>query len=305
MKDKLQHALSRGGKQSIRALSRFFYTVKKAYAKNTFAILIYHRVSPNVVEDTECHNWNVHPDVFRGQLEHLKKEGYPVLSLNEAIERLNANDPLPQRAVAITFDDGYRNNFLHAYPVLKELGLPATIFLATAYMDTGKPFPFCTWDAKHAHHSPEEVWVPLRWEDCREMSESGLMTFGSHTHSHGDFADMSAPQFKEDVSRSVELIQKYAGPAKVFAYPFGNRLMGHFSEASSRALKELGFAGALTGEISANKIPCDAFLLSRLEVTNEDDGISLEAKINGYYDWANIAKQAFVIMTGRMRKEKP
>lgn len=305
MKDKLQHALSRGGKHSIRALSRLFFTVKKAYAKNTFSILIYHRVSPNVVEDNECHNWNVHPDVFRGQLEHLKKEGYPVLPLNEGIARLSANEPLPQRAVAITFDDGYRNNYLYAYPVLKELGFPATIFLATAYMDTGKPFPFCTWDAKHAHHAPEEVWVPLTWKDCKEMAESGLIAFGSHTHSHHDLADMTAPRFKEDVSRSVELIQMHAGPAKAFAYPFGNRLMGHFSEASSQALKELGFAGALTGEISANKIPCDVFLLSRLEVTNEDDGISLEAKINGYYDWANIAKQAFVIMTGRMRKEKP
>jgi peptidoglycan/xylan/chitin deacetylase (PgdA/CDA1 family) len=74
-------------------------------------------------------------DEFQGQIAHIARH-YRLLPLGEAIERLRAGD-LPERAVAVTFDDGYRDNYEYAYPILKRFGVPATFFLVTDCLDRG------------------------------------------------------------------------------------------------------------------------------------------------------------------------
>jgi peptidoglycan/xylan/chitin deacetylase (PgdA/CDA1 family)/CelD/BcsL family acetyltransferase involved in cellulose biosynthesis len=97
-------------------------------------ILMFHRVN----DDGDLFFSNALPvRVFRGQMEYLAKH-FPVVSLDDF-----SGKGLPQNGrkyyVAITFDDGYRDNFLHAFPVLRELGLPATVFLTTGYVESGEP----------------------------------------------------------------------------------------------------------------------------------------------------------------------
>ncbi len=97
-----------------------------------FQVLAYHKVSP----DPHPFFPPDHPEVFEQHMQFLKR-CYNVLPLIELVERSRRND-LPDRAVAITFDDGYRDNYDYAFPILRKYGLPATVFVATGSIETGQ-----------------------------------------------------------------------------------------------------------------------------------------------------------------------
>jgi peptidoglycan/xylan/chitin deacetylase (PgdA/CDA1 family) len=106
--------------------------------KDALTILFYHGVAPERTEG--IYNYSrkhITPKAFRTHLEYIAKH-YNVLSLDEAIKRLRAGT-LPRHALAITFDDGYRNFYAHALPVLKEFKMPATVFLVTDFVLKMKP----------------------------------------------------------------------------------------------------------------------------------------------------------------------
>ncbi|HEU4940023.1 MAG TPA: polysaccharide deacetylase family protein [Candidatus Eisenbacteria bacterium] len=106
--------------------------------RDAFLVLLYHRVNRAArhftIERTE-------PDAFRAQMEHLARQ-FHVMPLGDIVRRARAQEPLPPRAVAITFDDGYEDNYTEAYPVLRDFGLPATVFLATGCIGTGESLWF-------------------------------------------------------------------------------------------------------------------------------------------------------------------
>ncbi|HWP23818.1 MAG TPA: polysaccharide deacetylase family protein [Candidatus Binatia bacterium] len=108
-----------------------FPFVKRRRARSA-QILLYHRIN----DESDRVFPAVPTRVFARQMEYVA-ENYIVCSLGEMVERLRSND-LPPNLLAITFDDGYRDNFTHAFPVLRRLGLPATIFLATDAIGTGR-----------------------------------------------------------------------------------------------------------------------------------------------------------------------
>lgn len=100
-------------------------------------ILAYHRVSPRYEFPSEIPMTS--PLTFEKEISYLSRN-YRVIPLTELGEALRSGSPIPDNAAVITFDDGYRDNYLHAYPVLKRYGVPATIFLATGYIDSHRPF---------------------------------------------------------------------------------------------------------------------------------------------------------------------
>ena len=110
---------------------RIMFPFVKKTASRTVHILLYHRVN----DDNDAFFPGVGIAAFRRQMEYIA-ENYRVCELGEAIDRMT-NDDVPDRAIVITFDDGYRDNFTNAYPILRQLGIPATIFLATGAIDSG------------------------------------------------------------------------------------------------------------------------------------------------------------------------
>lgn len=112
--------------------------IRRKIKKSQVAIIAYHRVSPN--EDS----WSVKPlspQSFEGQIRYFS-QNYKVLTLDRLAEYMNTGEPLPDKAVVITIDDGYKDNYRYAYPILKKYNIPATIFLTTGHVGTGDLYWF-------------------------------------------------------------------------------------------------------------------------------------------------------------------
>ena len=100
------------------------------------AILIYHRVCP---EEDDWFTPRLSPQTFEKEIEYFCRT-YEFLPLEKLAQRVHQRKPLPEKAIVITLDDGNRDNYAYAYPILKKYHVPATIFLATGYIGTGRPF---------------------------------------------------------------------------------------------------------------------------------------------------------------------
>jgi peptidoglycan/xylan/chitin deacetylase (PgdA/CDA1 family) len=171
-------------------------------------VLIYHRVGGGSGGEVD-----LDVGAFRAQLEHLQ-EHHTVVSLDTAAEQLrSANDDetptTASGAVVITFDDGTDDFCDHVVPALVDYEIPATLYAATHFIDTGEPFP---WGAP-----------PASWTGLRDAAGTGLVTVGSHTHTHAllDRVDPAAPsKIGDELDRSIELIGEHIGtPPAHFAYP--------------------------------------------------------------------------------------
>ncbi len=170
-------------------------------------ILMYH----DVVEDGEAYgSWTVTESRFREDMQWLADNGYTAVSADE----LAAGNPLPERAVLITFDDGYRSNYELAFPILVEYRMKAVISLIGHYLDDGNEW-FLTWDM------------------CREMQESGFIEFGSHTYAQhpaetcirrkdGETQLQYGARVFADVQKSIDRMETELGVPVIFlAYPNG------------------------------------------------------------------------------------
>ena len=147
---------------------------------------MYHRVMqrvPGPAQPPDC----VAVDRFHDQLDGLLLRGHEIRPLRELLASRAEGKALPPRTIAVTFDDGYECIHRHAWPVLRELRIPATVFLATGYLGSSTPFPFDPWGVTNAARVPPAAYRPMTLDQCRELAAGGLIDFGAHTHTHRDF----------------------------------------------------------------------------------------------------------------------
>ena len=113
------------------------YTLlRKAFLKSHIVILIYHRIAP---EKDFGFLKPLHPASFEKQIAYLTKN-YKIISLDELAQMIRWGDPPKEKIAVITIDDGYKDNYLHAYPLLRKYHVPATIFLSTGNIENERPF---------------------------------------------------------------------------------------------------------------------------------------------------------------------
>src|SRR5262249_52723566 len=128
------------------------------------------------------------------------ERGYAPWSLRRVLAFSREGVPIPRNAFVVTFDDGYQSVYTRAWPILRELGVPATVFVATAYLDSPAPFPFDDWPG--AGSADPETWRPMTTEQARHLLRGGLVDLGSHTHCHEPFHGRPAA-FAEDLRASL------------------------------------------------------------------------------------------------------
>ena len=197
--------------------------------------LLYHNVVPVPPENDPYRNY-ISTRLFESQMRWLARRGYRTLSLSdlETVLDESNNGYGSGRQLVITFDDGYRDNYLYAWPILKRYGFTATIFLVT--------------DAIGGDNGYDEVYgydrVPmLSVDEIREMHRGGI-DFGSHTCSHpASLTELSDAALKEELEGSRSTIEAVLDrPVRYFAYPH-HGVDDRVERAVSRAGYRLACAG--------------------------------------------------------------
>lgn len=246
--------------------------------RNVFGILTYHRTC--VPEsDRERPTFNVTPTRLREQLSGLLRRGFLPWPLSRALDHCRRGLAIPRKTFVVTFDDGYANNVTQALPVLEELAIPATIFLATAYLDTDQPFPFDDWQPQGDRWRCRDAWVPLTRAQCRTACASGLIELGCHTHTHQAFRHR--PElFRDDLrAASAALQREFEIEQPLFSFPFGIA-----DEELIRVARQAGMRCGLTTQPRLVHAASDPFTWGRFHVAQSDSSATLTVKLSGWYD---------------------
>lgn len=206
--------------------------------------------------------------LFAEQLEALAAD-CDVRSLDAALES-------PDGGVVLTFDDGFRDFYDVVLPELVRTGLPGLLYLATGFVDKGDP---------RSGVGPGEA---LTWPMVQEAASTGLVTIGSHTHSHVDLRRASERETEEEMLRSRDLIEGRIGQSCMhFAYPWGKA-----SLEADRAARRWFSTAALDAWRTNRSGRTDAHRLGRTPVFRGDAGLFFRAKYRGRLDGERLAYRA-------------
>jgi peptidoglycan/xylan/chitin deacetylase (PgdA/CDA1 family) len=244
-------------------------------------ILMYHSISDCSERGVSAYyRTATSPARFREQLQMMKDKGWRGVTLKEAVQALSMEGEetrRPEKLVALTFDDGYRDFYTTAAPILKEFNFRATMYLATDYVESGEKF------------KGKEC---LNWNEVEELFLQGF-EFGSHTRTHPKLVEISSEQLSTEVALSKSAIEERLGVRiSSFAYPYAYpRADVEFTERLCQLLRASGYTNCVTTEIGREKEGTDMFRLKRIPVNGADDETLLRAKLEGAYDWLAIPQR--------------
>jgi peptidoglycan/xylan/chitin deacetylase (PgdA/CDA1 family) len=184
---------------------------------------MYHYISvPPEGADQYRLDLSTSPQLFREQLKYLQENGYQTVDLYDLSLAIADKGQLPDKPVIVTVDDGYRDNYENAFPILKELGMTATFFVATEFVDQNNP-------------------NYMTWPMIEEMAQAG-MRIEPHSKTHPDLTGQDRDFIIWEVLGSQETIASHIGSQpRYFAYP-----SGRYNDEVQQIVEELGFWGAVT-----------------------------------------------------------
>jgi len=255
--------------------------------KQAFGILMYHRVCDLPVGYPRP-TWNVTPERFERQLAGLLRRGWQAWPLRHVITCVERELPIPRKTFVVTFDDGYVNNLIHAAPVLAKLHVPATLFLATAYLDSKQPFPSDDWSVAGQPGVPSEAWRPLSTEECRRLIANGLVELGAHTHTHADFRGRPDALAADLAENLAVLRERFGVENPPFAFPYGTKSTGFSAPQLAAAARQSGVVACLTTEADLVRPGDSPFDWGRFTAHQFDSAGSLAAKLGG---WDTVLRQ--------------
>ena len=276
----LRHAAIRGACHAFAAADR----VAGDREGGGFGILMYHRCCP-CPGGRDGATLNVTPGRLREQLAGLKDRGAVFRTLPSVLDDREAGRPLPREAVVVTFDDAFACLAEHALPVLKELEVPASVFVCTGLVDNAGPMPFDPWGRRMRGRVPESCYRSASASEIKTLLDSGLVDVGAHTHSHADFRGRP-DALRDDLERCVSSLELRFGVRRpTFAFPFGTPSLGFADAALRQAAREAGVRCALSSESRINDVAGDPFRWGRLNVFDWDTPATLQARLHGWYSW--------------------
>ena len=217
---------------------------------------MYHYLSaPPAGADAIRRDLSVSAEQFEAHLAYLRQAGYQTISFQQLSFALSRQNHLPDKSIIITFDDGYRDNYVNAFPLLREYGYTATFFVFNQPIDT--------YNVDY-----------LTWEMVIEMHKGG-MEFGSHSYSHPDLRNRDTDFLVYQILGSKEAIEERTGePVRFFAYP-----SGRYDDLTIRVLESAHFWGAVTTAWGAQQSYTRRFEMPRLRVRGSDTAHDLAQKL--------------------------
>jgi peptidoglycan/xylan/chitin deacetylase (PgdA/CDA1 family) len=219
-------------------------------------ILVYHRITKQVTKD----GVSISFDKFKAQMNYLRMHNYKVINLSFLIKSINNRKNLPKKSVVLTFDDGYVDFYEYAYPVLKDFGFTASIFLVSSYIGR-----YADWN--------EKVLL-LDKQQIQELIKQGFC-FYSHTKSHKMLPLLNNKEkYNQIYDSKKELEDILQRKVDYIAYPYGE-----YDESTIEVVKSCGYlAGFATDK--GNK---EIYSLYRIVIFQTTSRISFLKKISGFY----------------------
>lgn len=229
----------------------------------TVPILMYHYIN---AEEPLRSKLGVSPQSFERQMRFLRERRYNIMPLTELADLIRDKKGLPPRTVAVTFDDGYLDNYTNAYPVLKKYNIPATIFVVVNRI---------------GRRVGNDDY--MNWQQIKELSESGLVTIGSHSMNHLNLNEVeSEDELRYEIAESRIILEEALNrKVSLFSYPFGGlnnnaRLMA--DKAGYKAAVGTNFPRGSPGD--------DIFALKRLRISENCRNMFIFwAETSGFYTY--------------------
>ncbi|WP_312353359.1 polysaccharide deacetylase family protein [Aminipila sp.] len=213
-------------------------------------IIMYH----GLIKDRKLQNqYFISPSLFEDDLKYLNDNGYTAITMTELIDYVYNGAPLPKKPIILTFDDGFYNNYLYAFPALKKYDQKAVISILGYETDR-----YSLIKVYHPYYSY------LTWSQINEMIMSGHVEIQNHTYNmhtydngrkgcseiNGEKYEIYKEKFMADIGLTQQKIIDYTGfTPNTLAYPFGC-----YTKRSEDVVKEMGFKASLTCNEKINKI---------------------------------------------------
>jgi len=250
-----------------------YYIIKKYVRRrrgHSARILLYHKVN------NSSRYLTVSIEKFDRQISYLKKN-CRVVSLGELTDYFAVKE-IPEDIVVITFDDGYKDNFENALPILRKYDLPACFFVTSDFIGTDKSF---RWDDDLDLECPK-----MTWDDLRKIKELGY-DIGAHTVNHSDLGEISLSSARFEIRSSKEKITKEINEeVKFFSYPFGRRV--NVSQPIIEEIRDAGYICCCSAYGGANSVESTIYDLKRQGINDYWTFFVFRKYLEGYFDFLHI-----------------
>lgn len=239
--------------------------------RKKITVLYYHEVVPAGQGYTYQ---KIEQEKFRQQMRWLKENGYETVTFSQL------SQPLPEKPVIITFDDGFRSVYTYAAPILAEYGFQAVLYLAPKYIDEA-----------HSYY--------MSWEQIRDLCSRDLAEVGAHTHSHIDVRSVSAQQLEQELSACDSSIAANLGikPGS-FCFPYGT-----FHRSSVRTLRSHGYPYLVASWFGRTPVKkASKRLVQRIGISDTDSMEMFVRKVTGKESYRGIVQLARILRDNLRKK---
>ena len=182
----------------------------------------------------------------------LHDRRFNIISLNNLVTLIRNKQQFPNKTAVITFDDGFKNFYLKAYPILQEFGFSATVFLIPGYI------------GKTSRWNSTSRGIPvldlLEWSEIKEMVNKGI-DFGAHTVAHENLTKLPIEEVHREINQSKLAIQNHVEQDNMFfAYPYGSTNM------EIKSIVQAEFQGACGTRMDFARMHSDIYALPRIDM---------------------------------------
>ena len=249
------------------------YVNKKKY---DIPVIMYHRVINNP-ENEGVYGTYIYEDMFKKHLQYLKDKNYTVITFKD-LDKIGWRNRFEKdrKYIILTFDDGYKDNYDLAFPILKEFNFKATIFLMGS-------LTYNEWDVKAGG---EKEFPLMSVEMIKEMQDYGI-EFGAHTFNHPKINTLSNEEIEHqivDVKKPLE--EKIGKEIITFAYPYGI-----LNDYAKEMAKKADYAFALATDSGSVCLSDDLYQIRRIAIFPNTNLFSFKRKVAGNYNFIKIKRE--------------
>lgn len=239
-------------------------TVRKRHPVRVFT---FHRVT-DVCRD----GMTVNTELFGRQLDYLL-ETHQVVTLEEALELLESRIRLERPVAVITFDDGYRSVFEHAFPIMTERGVAGSCFVTTGLVGTDERFV-------HDETNPARASLEVMgWNEVQRLCMTGW-TVGAHSETHARLSACQQSEAHAELEKPLRTLQAWLGRDEIpMAFPFGGTR--DYTDDNIRTAKELGYVACFSNFGGENFPPADRYRLKRIDIGGDHDPLAWKMMVHG------------------------